>query len=325
MMEELSDQMIDPQESQIASSADKPEILSRLSLSPLNPRATSPASPWRIAWRKLRSNRLAVAGAVILAIIAVLAIVVPLLVTIDPFEQDLSASLLPPGSPGYPLGTDHLGRNILLRLIDGARLSLTVGLISVSISVTFGCAIGLISGYYGGWSDAILMRLIDMQLAFPGILAALVIVTILGNGIDKAMIAVGLGSIPRYARLVRGTVLSVKNHPFVDAARSVGASDIRIMLVHIIPNVLGPVITLSTLGMATAVLSTAALSFLGLGAQPPTAEWGLMVSEGRRYLRIAWWPAALPGLAIMIMVGAINLIGDGIRDAFDPYRTVGRA
>ena len=227
------------------------------------------------------------------------------------------------GSVGHLLGTDQFGRDVLLRLVDGARVSLSVGLIAVSIAVVFGGLIGLLSGYFGGRVDGVLMRLIDVKLAFPGILAALVIVTVLGGGLDKAMIAVGIGALPRYARVVRASVMSGKHELFVEAARSIGASHVRIMFGHIVPHVLGPVITLATLGLATAILATASLSFLGLGAQPPTSEWGLMLSESRRYLRVAWWLAVFPGLSIMLTVLAINVLGDGVRDALDPRLSVG--
>ena len=258
-------------------------------------------------------------GAALLLVVTLAAIFVPMFVHIDPYQQDLLDSLLPPGSPDHPLGTDHLGRDVLLRLIDGARVSLSVGLIAVAISAGIGGLIGLVAGFQGGRLDRVLMRLMDVQLAFPGILAALVIVTVLGSGLDKAMLAVGLGGIPRYARIVRGSVLSLRHQLFVDAARSLGASDRRILFVHVTPHALGPLITLATLGLATAILATASLSFLGLGAQPPTAEWGLMLSDGRKYLRVAWWLCVFPGSAVLLTVLAINLLGDGVRDALDPH------
>ena len=266
-----------------------------------------------------RSRTVCAFGALLLVAIGATAAVVPMVVRIDPYQQSLLDSLLPPGLSGHVLGTDHLGRDVLLRLIDGARVSLSVGFVAVLISASVGGIVGLLSGYFGGKVDAVLMRFMDVQLAFPGILAALVIVTVLGSGLDKAMIAVGLGGIPRYARIVRGSVLSLKHLLFVDAARSLGASDRRIMFAHVAPHTLGPVITLATLGLATAILATASLSFLGLGAQPPTAEWGLMLADGRKYLRVAWWLCVLPGLAVLVTVLAINLLGDGVRDALDPH------
>ena len=216
------------------------------------------------------------------------------------------------------LGTDQFGRDVLLRLIDGARVSVSVGFIAVAISATVGGLIGLLAGYFGGWTDRVLMRIVDVQLGFPGILLALVIITVLGSGLEKVMIAVGVGGIPRFARVIRGSVLNTKGDLYVEAARSIGATDLRIMFVHLIPQTLGAALTIATFGLATAILSIAALSFLGLGAQPPTAEWGLMLSEARRYLRIAWWLAVLPGVAIMVVVLAVNLLGDAVRDALDP-------
>lgn len=254
----------------------------------------------------------------VIALLLVVAFVVPLLVAIDPYQQSLRDSLLPPGTEGHPLGTDHFGRDVLLRLIDGGRVSLSVGILAVAISASIGGLIGLVSGYFSGWTDRILMRLIDVKLAFPGILLALVIVTVLGTGLEKVMIAVGIGGIPRFARVVRGSVLNTKNELYVEAARSLGASDLRIMFAHLVPQVLGPAITIATFGLATAILSIASLSFLGLGAQPPTAEWGLMLAEARRYLRVAWWLSVFPGVAIVTVVLSVNLLGDAVRDALDP-------
>ena len=258
------------------------------------------------------------ASAVVLLLLAAVAVIVPRIITIDPYRQSLADSLLPPGTAGHPLGTDHLGRDLLLRLIDGARVSLAMGFIAVGIAVIVGGFIGLIAGYFGGMTDGVLMRLIEVQLTFPGILFALVIVTILGSGLTKAMIAIGIASVPRFARVVRGSVLAARHELYVEAAKSIGASDRRVMFVHIVPQVLGPVITLATLGLANAILAGAALSFLGLGPQPPTAEWGLMLADSRKYLQVAWWLGVFPGLAIMIAVLAINLLGDGVRDALDP-------
>jgi peptide/nickel transport system permease protein len=276
------------------------------------------AGPYRRAWWRLRKDRLAMLSAVVLILMALAAYLVPLLITIDPYQQSLRDSLLPPGSSGHTLGTDNFGRDVLLRLIDGGRVSLTVGLIAVAISATIGGLIGLVTGYFGGWVDRILMRIIDVQLGFPGILLALVIITVLGSGLEKVMVAVGIGGIPRFARVVRGSVLNTKGELYVEAARSIGVTDLRIMFAHLVPQTLGAAITIATFGLATAILSIAALSFLGLGAQPPTAEWGLMLSEARKYLRTAWWLAVFPGFAIMIVVLSVNLLGDAVRDALDP-------
>jgi peptide/nickel transport system permease protein len=286
------------------------------------PAAHRSAGPWARALRRLEHNRLALFAAGFLVLVAAGAFVVPLLVAIDPYQQNLRDSLQAPGTGSHVLGTDQFGRDVLLRLVDGARVSLSVGVLAVAIGASLGGGIGLLSGYFGGRLDGVLMRLIDVKLAFPGILAALVIVTVLGGGLDKAMIAVGIGALPRYARVVRASVMANKHEVFVEAARSLGASHGRIMFGHIVPHVLGPLITLATLGLATAILATASLSFLGLGAQPPTAEWGLMLAESRKYLRIAWWLAVFPGASIMLTVLAINVLGDGVRDALDPRLTV---
>ncbi|TME94281.1 MAG: ABC transporter permease [Chloroflexi bacterium] len=282
------------------------------------PALPRPAGPYRRAWWRFRRDRLAMGALALFALLAVVSFLGPLVIAIDPYQQDLRGSLLAPGDAGHVLGTDNFGRDVLLRLVDGGRVSMTVGLAAVSVSLAIGGLIGLFAGYFGGWTDRILMRIIDVKLAFPGILLALVIVTVLGSGLEKVMIAVGIGGIPRFARVVRGSVLNTKGELYVEAARSIGASDRRIMFVHLVPQVLGPVITIGTFGLATAILSTASLSFLGLGAQPPTAEWGLMLSEARRFIRIAWWLAVFPGVTVTSVVLAANLLGDAVRDALDP-------
>jgi peptide/nickel transport system permease protein len=218
----------------------------------------------------------------------------------------------------YLLGTDHVGRDIFSRIIYGARISLRIGLISVGIAGCFGLLLGLISGYHGGWVDGLIMRVIDVMLAFPGILLALAIISLLGANLTNVMIAVGVSAIPAYTRLVRASVLSAKENLYVSAAQAIGCSTRLILCRHILPNVMAPVIILATLGVAGAILAASALSFIGLGAQPPTPEWGAILSDGRQYLRYAWWVATFPGLAIMITVLAINALGDGLRDALDP-------
>lgn len=221
-------------------------------------------------------------------------------------------------SATHPFGTDQYGRDVLTRIIHGAHFSLSIGLISVGIGVTLGGALGLLAGYAGPWTDNIVMRLIDVQLAFPSILLAMGIVSVLGPSLENAMIAVGISSIPSYARVMRGSVLSTKELTFVEAARCVGSRHHQIMIRHILPNVVAPMIVLASLGMASAILTASGLSFIGLGAQAPTPEWGAILNDGRQYFSRAWWITTFPGLAIMIAVLAMNLIGDGLRDALDP-------
>jgi peptide/nickel transport system permease protein len=235
----------------------------------------------------------------------------------DPILVTPANRLLPP-SREYPFGTDELGRDVLSRLVHGARVSMTVGLISVTVALTIGVTFGLVAGYFGGWVDNIIMRVIDVLLAFPGILLAIVIAGALGPGLRNVMIAVGIFSMPSYARVVRGSTLAIRELDYIEALRALGGRDGRILFRHILPNVAAPVIVLSTLGVATAILSAAGLSFVGLGAQPPTPEWGAMLSQARPYLRNEWWMATFPGLAIAVTVLAINLLGDGLRDALDP-------
>lgn len=274
-------------------------------------------SPWHSAGRRLRRNRGAMTGLYLIILLAIVAVFAQQLARYDPAKVTAGASLESPNRE-HPLGTDPLGRDILSRLIHGARISLRVGLVSVGIAALCGTTLGLIAGYYGRWLDLTIMRLIDLLLAFPNVLLALAIIAILGPGIFNLMIAVGISATPGYARLVRGSVLSIKENTYVEAAVAVGVPDRLIIWRHILPNVLAPVIIFSTLGMAGAILTGAALSFLGLGVQPPTPEWGTMLSEGRNYLRIAWWIATFPGLAIMVTVLSINMLGDGLRDALDP-------
>ena len=267
--------------------------------------------------RRLMRHRGAVAGLVILGVLALLAIGAPWLSPSDPIKTAPRTALQAPGS-GYLLGSDQFGRDVASRVLHGARISLVVGLISVSIAVGIGAPIGLVSGFYGGRLDAVLMRVIDVLLAFPGILLALAIVSVLTPGLGNVMIAVGLAAVPTYARLVRASVLSAREQVYVEAARAIGGRDRTILTRYILPNVVAPLIVTGTLGLGTAILSAAALSFLGLGSQPPTAEWGRMLAEGRDYLREAWWISTFPGLGIMLTVLAMNLLGDGLRDVLDP-------
>jgi len=275
----------------------------------------------RMAWNQLRRNRTGLIGMAILALFLVAGVFAAALAPSDPYEIELEAGLKKP-SPTHWLGQDELGRDLLSRIIYGARLSLVIGAIAVTIGVGFGVPLGALSGYFGGWFDLLLQRLIDIMLAFPGVLLAIVLVAILGVGLPQVMVAVGIVSIPTYARLVRGQVLAMRSQEFVDAARALGATSSRIIWRHVLPNALAVIIVQSTLQFASAILSAAALGFLGLGAQPPAAEWGSMLSNARQYIRLAPHSVTFPGVAIMLTVLGFNLLGDAIRDALDPRMRV---
>jgi len=271
----------------------------------------------RQVWRHLRRNRLAMAGLAILCIFVLSAIFAPLITPFDPIKIDFGSAYQAPSSE-HLLGTDWLGRDNFSRILYGARISLLIGFISVAIGMVIGVPVGALSGYYGGKFDLLIQRIIDILIAFPGILLAIVVVTILGVGVENVMIAVGIASVPIYTRLVRGSVLSVKEQGYVSAAKALGIGDMRIIIRHIMPNCLGPIIVQSTFQIATAILWAAGLGFLGLGAQAPDPEWGRMLSDGRQYIRTAHHLTTYPGLAIFFMVLGFNLIGDGMRDALDP-------
>jgi peptide/nickel transport system permease protein len=274
-------------------------------------------SPWAYALRQFVRNRSAVVGLVILVAMVLAALFAPYLTPYDPIETNFRARYLPP-SIEHPMGTDRVGRDVATRILFGARISLRVGLIAVAIAVVFGTAIGLVSGYYRGWLDEVLMRFIDVVMAMPSILLAIAIVFALGPNLFNVMIAIGIATLPNYARVVRSSVLSARENVYVESARASGMGDFGIIIKHIFPNVLAPILVLATLGLGTAILSVAALSFLGLGAAPPTPEWGVLISDGRDSIGSAWWISTFPGLAIMVVVLAVNLVGDGLRDALDP-------
>ncbi len=268
-------------------------------------------------WKRLRQQRLAMVGGAILVVLLGVALLAPLLAPYDPLEQDLYARLQPP-SMAHPLGTDDFGRDILSRMIYGSRISLRIGAASITAALLVGTLLGLWAGYWGGWADTLIMRCMDLLLAFPSILLAIAIVAVAGPGIDNAIMAVSIVLIPQFARLVRSSVLTVREAAYVEAARALGAGQARILFVGVLPNCMAPIIVQTTLGLGTAILDAAGLSFLGLGAQPPTPEWGAMLAGGRELLMDAPWVMTFPGLAIFIVVLAINLFGDGLRDALDP-------
>lgn len=266
---------------------------------------------------ELKKNKTAMIGLVLIVFLVILALIGPWVSPYNPLAPDPINRLKGP-SQAHPFGTDSLGRDILSRVIYGSRISIIIGLIAVSISLLPGTILGLLSGFYGRRVDEPIMRLMDIMLAFPAILLAIFITAILGPSLVNSMIAVGIVYIPHYARIVRSSVLSLKEQLFVQAVRSLGGSNPRIILSHIFPNTIPPIIVYATLGMGTAVLQAAALGFLGLGAQPPTPEWGAMLSEGRQYIQNAPHVAAFPGVAIFTLVLGFNLFGDGLRDILDP-------
>ncbi len=274
-------------------------------------------SLFRIAISQLRRNKGAMVGGMVVLLFIFTALFAPLIAPYDPLESNLDEALQ---SHSYKhwLGTDEQGRDILSRIIYGGRMSLAIGVVAVAISSVLGVLLGLISGFLGGKVDNVIMRFMDILMAFPGMLLALAIVSALGPGTVNLMIALGVYSVPFFARVVRGSVLSVREMEYVEAARAVGQSNFFIVFSHILPNCIGPILVLATLRVAIAILNGAGLSFLGLGPQPPTPEWGAMLSSGRTYLRVAPWVATYPGFAIMLVVLGFNVFGDGLRDALDP-------
>ncbi len=274
-------------------------------------------SMWKETWRRLRKNKSAMVGLFIITIIIICALFAEVIAPYGFDDQNLRNMNQTP-SAEYLLGTDNFGRCILSRLIYGARISLQVGFIAVGIAAVIGGSLGAIAGYYGKLVDTVIMRIIDVLLAIPSILLAISIVSAFGNGLTNVMIAVGISSVPSYVRIVRASVLSVREQEFIEAARATGASDFRIIFRHILPNAMSPVIVQATLGVAGAILSAAGLSFIGLGIQPPSPEWGAMLSSGRQFFRDYPHIVFAPGLAIMTTIFALNLFGDGLRDALDP-------
>ena len=278
--------------------------------------------PWAIIARRLLRNKLAIVGIIIILVIMLTAVFAPILAKQHPdrngtFKTYPRENKIPP-SLSHPMGTDDLGRDMLSLIIYGSRISLFIGVFSVGFAILLGVILGAIAGYAGRMADNIIMRVMDIMLAFPSILLALVVVTVIGPGLYNAMLAVGIVSIPIYARIARSSVLSESTREYVLASKALGANSFRILMSHIMPNILSPIIVAASLGIATAILDAAGLGFLGLGAQPPTPEWGLMLSRNKSHLFTSPWMVIFPGVSIMFLVLGFNLLGDGLRDALDP-------
>jgi ABC-type dipeptide/oligopeptide/nickel transport system permease subunit len=281
------------------------------------PAAPARRRPGQGFWARYRRNRAAVVGLAMLTLFFVLTLAAPLATPYDPQQNRLVDALQNP-SPAHPLGTDHLGRDILARILYGGRFSLLIGFAAVSLGLLVGVPLGAVSGFYGGWVDLVIQRVVDVLLSFPGFLLALSLVAILGVGLDNVIISVGLGSVPAFVRLVRAATLAIRQMAYVEAARSLGAGGPRTIWRHVLPNALAPVIVQATLGLGSTLLTASGLGFLGLGVQQPTPEWGSMLGEGRQYIFSNPNMATFPGLAIFLTVLGFNLAGDGLRDALDP-------
>jgi peptide/nickel transport system permease protein len=280
-------------------------------------KAASKEKTYLVIAKRLFKNKLAVLGLIVIVLQIGMAIFAPLITSYDPVKQNLDASELPVFSEGHWLGTDNYGRDVWSRIVYGARISLVVGIVAVTLGLIGGIILGLLGGYYKKL-DGVIMRIVDLLFSFPGILLAMLIIAILGTSLINVAIAISIWSIPTCARIVRGSVLSIKEKEYIMAMKSLGASDFRIMVKHILPNAFAPIIVFATMRMATAILSTASLSYLGLGAQPPTPEWGAMISQGQAFMWSSPHLTVVPGIAIMLTVFAFNVVGDGLRDAIDP-------
>jgi len=274
-------------------------------------------STFQVVKRRLLRDRIAMVSLSIILLTVLTAVFAPFLVPYDPIKPNYSEVLQPP-SIEHLFGTDEFGRDIFSRVIYGTRYALIVGLGVVMLEAILGIVLGVLAGYFGGVIDEIIMRTVDVLLSIPSLVLAIALAAVLGGGLKNVIIAIGLITWVEFARLVRGQVLSIKEEPFIEAARALGVSDLKIIFRHILPNSLSPIIVYTTLSMPSAILISASLSFLGVGVQPPTPEWGLMVSEGRDFLGSAWWISTFPGLAIMVLSLAFNIVGDGLRDALDP-------
>jgi peptide/nickel transport system permease protein len=285
--------------------------------------AAAPAREWLVFAQRLARRRTALFGLIVVAVVIATALAAPWISPFDPSAQDIGNRLKPPGWQDgtgrlHPLGTDHLGRDLLARVIFGAQPALLVASAAVLISGVLGMVTGLVAGYFGGRIDDVLMRLADIQLAFPFILLAIAVIGVLGPSLPTIIIVIGVSSWVVYARVVRGTVLTLREREFVQAARALGGGDSRILIRHILPNAFAPWLVVATLDMARVIVIESALSFLGLGVQPPVPTWGGMLADGRVYITTSWWLATFPGLAILVTVLGINLFGDGLRDTLDP-------
>lgn len=286
-------------------------------VAPIPRRAVILHSHRREVVRRLLRKPLAIVGSALLLLMVCSALFAPLLAPFAPDEQGAGDPFSPPSTRNL-FGTDQFGRDVFSRVAFGGRISLQIGLIAVAIGGSAGLILGCLAGFLSGWTDEAVMRFIDIMLAFPGILLAIAVVVVLGPSLYNLMIAVGVGAIPTFSRVVRASVLDTKERDYIQAARAIGVSDFKIVARHILPNIMAPFIVLATLDVATAILSGTALSYLGMGAKPPTPEWGLMLSDGKDFIRNAWWVGTFPGLAITVTVIGINLLGDGLRDALDP-------
>lgn len=282
------------------------------------PSEPGPVPGGHVMWRRVTSSKPLMTGGALVAVVVFTAVFAPLLAPQDPYAQNLVQRLMGPGTPGHLLGTDQFGRDLLSRLIYGARVSLQAGVVAVAIGASIGLVLGLCAGYLGGWVDMAIGRLFDIVLSFPTILLALAIIAVLGPSLVNTIIAIGVTTAPNYGRVMRGAVIAVRTREFIQASEAFGASNTYVLTRHAFPNVLPPLIVTTSLGIATAILVEATLSFLGLGVPPPTATWGSVINDGKLYLDIAPWISTLAGVAIVIAVLGFSLLGDGLRDVFDP-------
>jgi peptide/nickel transport system permease protein len=282
-----------------------------------NMRNKGPISPGVSAWRRLTRNKAAMLSLFVIGIFVVCALIPNIIARYGYDEQNYSEAFMAPCLQ-HPFGTDNLGRDILSRIIWGSRMSLFISITSVAVGLLLGGMLGAIAAFFGGRVDDIIMRLLDILLAIPSMLLAIALAAAFGSGMLNLIMAIAISDVPRFARIVRGSVMTIKDNEYVEAAICIGNGNLRLLCKHMIPNSLAPIIVQGTLGIAGGILSTSGLSFLGLGIQPPTPEWGLMLSQARQYIRGNWWIVTFPGITIMLAIGAINLLGDGLRDALDP-------